>query len=64
MSVCFSVCLSVHHVWKEGGGVAAEGDGEGGQEGRGQWGGVIHVWMGGGGGVGFRRGGWTGRSGQ
>ena len=34
-------CLSVRHVWRGGG--AAEGDGEGGQEGGAQWEGRISM---------------------
>ena len=39
MSVRLSVCLSMSRLE----GVAAEGDGEGGQEGEGQWGGWISM---------------------
>ena len=46
MPICLSVCPS---CLEEGGWEAAEGDGEGGQEGEGQWGGGISVmeWQGG-----------------
>ena len=41
MSVCMSVCPS--RLEERGGGGAAEGDSEGGQEGEGQWGGGISM---------------------